>query len=76
MAIDIGCGNKCKEGFYGVDKNPYGQKYRFDLEEGWGDIEINSVDEVFSSHCLEHIKDINGFMNIGLLDENISHRLE
>ena len=62
MKLNIGVGNKHLEGFDGVDKQNYGQKYRFDIEEKW-DIPSASVDEIFSSHTLEHIKNINFVMS-------------
>ena len=54
--IDLGCGSKKKEGFYGVDlvQCP-GVDLVLDLFKfpwPWPD---NSVDEVFSSHFIEHI---------------------
>lgn len=61
MKIDIGQGRKCREGYEGVDKKDYGQKYKFNLEEEW-ELKDDSVEEVFSSHCLEHIRNINFFM--------------
>ncbi len=62
--IELGCGanTKWKPGFEGVDRKDYGQKHIFNLEKDW-EFEDNSVDEVFSSHCLEHIKHINWFMS-------------
>ena len=62
MRLDIGCGAKCKEGFEGVDKKKYGQEHCFNIEEKW-DIPSSSVDEIFSSHTLEHIKNINFVMS-------------
>ena len=62
MKLNIGCGNKVLKGFEGVDRKDYGQKHVFNLEKPWL-LETNSVDEVFSSHLLEHIKYINHFMS-------------
>ncbi len=62
IRLDIGSGSKCKAGFEGVDKKDYGQKYKFDIEkiEPWlRYFKENSVDEIYSSHCLEHIRNIN-----------------
>ena len=63
MRLNIGCGRKEKwvEGFEGVDKINHGQKYVFDVEKSWP-LTNNLIDEIYSSHCLEHIKNINYFM--------------
>ena len=52
MKLDIGCGDKCKEGFIGVDLN-YGIRCDFNTDPL--PFEPESVDEVYSSHCLEHL---------------------
>ena len=62
MKINIGSGNKPIEGYEGVDIKDYGQEYVFDIEEEW-EIESNSVDEIYSSHCLEHVQHINFVMS-------------
>lgn len=57
MKIDVGCGNKCKDGFIGLDrKRCKGVKIICDIEEGLP-FENNSVEEIFSSNCLEHLKE-------------------
>ena len=62
MKLNLGVGIKPIEDFEGVDKKDYGQKYIFDLEKLW-ELESDSVDEIYCSHLLEHIKDINFFMS-------------
>lgn len=55
LKLDLGCGQHCQEGFEGVDL--YGDaKHVVDL---FGDAQwpfkTSSVDEIFSSHLIEHI---------------------
>lgn len=52
--LDIGCGNHLKEGFIGIDPfidHPNVIKTSMDALP----FEDNSVDEIYSSHALEHI---------------------
>lgn len=54
VKIDIGCGSQKREGFIGVDVIAFeGVDVVTDLKERWP-FEDNSVDEVWSSHTLEH----------------------
>jgi hypothetical protein len=68
LKLDLGCGPHPKEGFEGVDKIDFKQKYVLDLAEPadevhrhWGNTFMRwpwgneSVDEVHSSHFLEHL---------------------
>lgn len=67
LRLDLGCGQRCSEGFEGVDLHPAdGVKHVVDL---FGDTQwpfkTSSVDEIFSSHLVEHIPhgdgDVDGF---------------
>lgn len=53
LKLDLGCGPHPKEGFTGVDIADFGQPIKADLNKKW-QWKDNSVDEVFSSHTLEH----------------------
>ncbi len=56
LRIDIGCGGKKREGFVGVDLKPYpGVDHVVDLMDEQLPFGDDSVDEVFSSHFLEHV---------------------
>ena len=56
LKLDLGCGDNCKEGFTGVD-NAKGcsAKIKHDLTVTPWPFESDSVDEVHSSHFLEHL---------------------
>lgn len=56
LRLDIGCGPCPEKGFYGVDfvELP-GVAIYADLNEGLAPIPDNSVSDVVSSHCMEHI---------------------
>lgn len=56
MKIDIGCGPKKKDGFVGIDMFNFGQEVKTDVEKGLP-FSDNSVDEIYCSHLIEHIKD-------------------
>jgi SAM-dependent methyltransferase len=56
MKLDLGCGAKKQAGFLGVDCRPFhGVDIVADLTQTWP-WENGSVDEVFCSHFVEHLK--------------------
>lgn len=55
IRLDLGCGKKVKEGFIGVDSIDFGQPYIMDLRTTPWPWESNSIDEVRSSHFVEHL---------------------
>ncbi len=62
LRVDLGCGSNKKAGFLGFDiKKEKGVDYVCDLSKGIP-LEDNSVDEVFTSHFLEHVEDYNFMM--------------
>lgn len=56
MKLDLGCGNKPKEGFQGVDVRDYGRSDIIvaDLRQRWP-FEDGSIDEAYSHHFVEHL---------------------
>jgi len=62
LRIDLGCGDNKKEGFIGFDiRKSSAADYACDLSKGIP-LRDSSVDEIYSSHFLEHIKDYNFMM--------------
>jgi len=63
MRLDFGCGKKKKEGFIGVD---FGKTSDAEIicncEHYPLPFNDNTIDEVYSSHFLEHIADPNAFL--------------
>ncbi|BAY62448.1 hypothetical protein NIES22_25220 [Calothrix brevissima NIES-22] len=58
LKLDIGCGSCKKEGTIGIDILPQpGVDYVLNLETDNLPLADRSVDYVYSSHCLEHLKD-------------------
>jgi SAM-dependent methyltransferase len=54
LRLDIGCGKNTPEGWEGVDQIDFGQKHVHDVRKGLPFAD-NSVDEVRSSHFVEHL---------------------
>lgn len=54
VCIDIGCGKNPREGFVGIDAINFGQKHVLDVRKGIP-YKPNAVDEVHSSHFVEHL---------------------
>lgn len=52
--IDLGCGPKTKPGFTGVDLKDCGQDIVWDIRNGLPFAD-NSIENVFSSHFVEHL---------------------
>ncbi len=64
IVIELGCGPSKKPGSIGIDSLPVNNvDIVIDLEGGLPFIPDNSVDEVYSSHFLEHIKNIDALLN-------------
>lgn len=55
LKLDFGCGKHPREGFEGVDKLAFGQKYSVDLTDQWP-WDDASVEEAHSSHFIEHLR--------------------
>lgn len=56
MKLDIGCGRNKKPGFSGVDINP-GEQVDFVMDVQKLEFEDNSIDEIFSRRCIQHVED-------------------
>ncbi|AGN33740.1 hypothetical protein PANG_00019 [Paenibacillus phage PG1] len=57
VSIDLGCGPKKKEGYLGIDYSKYdGVDYVIDLTRDRFPFEDKSVDNIHSSHFIEHIR--------------------
>lgn len=62
--LDIGCGANKQLGFTGIDiVSIEGVDIVHDLEKYPWPIKANSIEEVFSSHVIEHIKDLFKFFD-------------
>ena len=69
MKIDIGCGKALKEGFEGLDKNDYGQKFVWDVLNGLP-FDNESIDEVYSRHFLIYLTNYgNKFERVKFFNE-------
>jgi len=61
--LDLGCGSNKKLGFLGVDRSPdVNPDILYDLDIYPWPFEDDSAFEIFSSHFIEHVKDIKAFM--------------
>jgi len=56
IKLDLGCGHQQFDGFIGIDINDNGQQMIWDIRKGIP-FPDNSVDEIFSSHFVEHLTD-------------------
>jgi len=56
LKLDIGCGGNKKKGFLGVDISK-GEDVDFVMDVCKLDFEDNSIEEVFSRRCIQHIED-------------------
>jgi len=56
LKLDIGCGGNKKEGFLGVDISK-GEDVDFVMDVCKLDFEDNSIEEVFSRRCIQHVED-------------------
>lgn len=54
VKLDIGCGKTTAEGFAGIDAIDFGQRHVLDVRKGLP-FKDNSVDEIRSSHFVEHL---------------------
>jgi len=60
--LDLGCGKYKKKGFYGIDKFPGEEVDQIvDVDKGIP-FEDNCVDEIYTSHVLEHVENFEFVM--------------
>ena len=63
IALDIGCGPAKKPGYIGIDKLMLpGVDFIADIELGLPFLPDNSVDEIYTSHFVEHIDNLELFL--------------
>lgn len=63
IRLNIGCGDTGRTGFYGVDiRAGKGVDIVADLNAGLTELPDDCVEEVYSSHTLEHIDNLPGLM--------------
>ena len=55
LRLDIGCGRTTPEGWTGIDAIDFGQKHVHDVRKGLPWLADSCVDEVRSSHFVEHL---------------------
>jgi hypothetical protein len=55
LKLDIGCGKTTPEGWEGIDAIDFGQKHVHDIRKGLPWIKDSTVDEIRSSHFVEHL---------------------
>ena len=63
IKINLGCGKDYREGYIGVDRIKFGNNEVCDLEKDSLPFETNSVDEIYSQHFLEHLRDPRNCLN-------------
>lgn len=58
--VELGCGDRKREGFFGIDiaKLP-GVDLVADVDKEGIPLPDNVVEHLFSSHCIEHLADVN-----------------
>lgn len=62
--IDLGCGDKKRDGAFGVDWRPIqGVDLVHDLNKFPYPLEDDSCDHIIASHIIEHLEDIPAFFN-------------
>lgn len=69
LKIDIGCGPHKRSGYLGIDAAAWpGVDYVMDIEREDIPLPARSASHIFSSHCLEHLRDpMRFFAEIGRL---------
>lgn len=63
VQIELGCGDKKREGFIGIDVVDLGQEYVLDFEKNKLPFEDSSVDYIYTNHVIEHISNPQLVMN-------------
>jgi predicted SAM-dependent methyltransferase len=63
MKLNVGCGPCLQDGFIGMDSDPESKATIIcDANQIWP-IENDSVEEIYSTHFLEHIRDVQHVLN-------------
>jgi len=59
VKLNVGCGNRKLEGFINIDACSYCEPdLVLDLDNGLGEFEDDSVDQIRAEHVLEHVDDL------------------
>jgi len=63
LKLNLGCGEDYKEGYTGVDLIRFGNSVVCNLEKDFLPFDSNAVDEIYSKHFLEHLRDARHCLN-------------